>query len=109
MIDNEDNDIVERYRRKFANGSVTDGLAHRWQESEVEVPGLCHYHPSQNIVFVRSSERRNSQDFLYSFYFAVVLSLDPTTNIRTHFMGTSTKDDDRAKILPGVEGDFFPI
>ena len=36
-------------------------------------------------------------------------SLDPTTNFRTHSMGTSTKDDDHAKILPGVEGALLSI
>ena len=41
------------------------------------------------------------------FYFTAISSLDPATNFRTHSMGTSTKDDDRAKILPGVEGDCF--
>ena len=43
------------------------------------------------------------------FYFAAISSLDPATNFRTHSMGTSTKDDDRAKILPGVEGALLSI
>ena len=81
--------------------SLADRLAHWWQEGKVEIPGeplSLSDSGSENCICFGQILR------IKLFYFAAISSLDPATNFRTHSMGTSTKDDDRAKILPGVEG-----
>ena len=94
--------------------SLADRLAHWWQEGEVEVPGeplsLSDSGP-ENCVCISKILRIKLAGFFVFFLFCrhFIIALDPITNFRTHSMGTSTKDDDRAKILPGVEGALLSI
>ena len=107
-IDNEDImniDKIDKYEREFATGSLADRLAHWWQEGKVEVPG--------EPLSLSDSGSENCNCFgqiLRIFCILFILRpLGPFINFRTHSMGTSTKDDDRAKILPGVEGALLSI